>query len=98
MNDEQKETKAVDIGSIFAIIDDQKLTGIEVDFNNNLNGASTAADVLNVMTNQLHNSHWMVRTIMKVANRDAQVKSERDQSGDTGDQVADVFEPDDQAE
>ena len=98
VSDEQKETKAGDIGNVFALLDEKKLVGIEIEFNGNLTGAHTAADVLNVMGGQMHNPHWTTKTIMKVANRDAQINSERDQSGDTGDTSVETSEPDDNAE
>ena len=82
MSEEQKQPQAIDIGKLFVIIDEQKILGVEVEFNGNLTGANTAASVLSQLNNSLHNADWITKSVMRVANRDAQAQSTADQGGD----------------
>jgi hypothetical protein len=82
MTQSTDDRKAVDIGNVYAIVNDEKLEGVEINFNANLRGADAAVTVLNNLNASLHNAGWVANSVMKVAQRDAQVQSNGDQDGD----------------
>ena len=76
------ERKAVEVGNVYAIVGDDKLQAVEVEFNDNLKGTDAAVTVLNTLNASLHNAGWVANSVMRVAQRDAQVQRDRDQDGD----------------
>ena len=76
------ERKAVEVGNVYAIVGDDKLQAVEVEFNENLKGTDAAVTVLNTLNASLHNAGWVANSVMRVAQRDAQVQRDGDQDGD----------------
>ena len=76
------ERKAVEVGNVYAIVGDDKLQAVEVEFNDNLKGTDAAVTVLNTLNASLHNAGWVANSVMRVAQRDAQVQRDGDQDGD----------------
>ena len=76
------ERNAVDVGNLYAIVGDDKLQAVEVEFNDNLKGTDAAVTVLNTLNASLHNAGWVANSVMRVAQRDAQVQRDGDQDGD----------------
>ena len=68
------ERKAVEVGNVYAIVGDDKL--------HNLKGTDAAVTVLNTLNASLHNAGWVANSVMRVAQRDAQVQRDGDQDGD----------------
>jgi len=77
------ETQAVDVANVFAIITDKKLTGVELEFNSNLSGTDTAVDVMNTLNASLSNAGWVTNSVMRVAQRDAQVQRDSEEDGNS---------------
>ena len=75
------ERKAVEVGNVYAIVGNYKLQAVEVEFNDNLKSTDAAVTVLNNLNASLHNAGWVANSVMKVAQRDAQVHPNGDQDG-----------------
>ena len=81
---EVKQPQAIEVGNIYAIVQGDDLVNVEVEFNKNLTGANTAANVLTKLSQALGDVGWSTRSVMRVADRDAQAQANGDQDGDTG--------------
>ncbi len=86
-NQGKDEQNVVEVGSLFAVVQGDKLAGVEVQFNNSLQGAETAANVLNHLNHGLHDAGWMFRNIARVVNSDAQPDYTPEESSGTDDEV-----------
>jgi len=91
---EMKKPQAVEVGKLFAILQEGNLVNVELEFNSNLTGADTAATVLSRLNYALHDVQWSTRNVMRVANRDAQTKADGDKDGDTDDSSAEPEQTD----
>ena len=76
-NDNNK--KAIDIGNLFAVVDDDnKLLGVEVSFNANVKSKDGAVDVISSLSACIHNPRWVMNNVMRTSNAQTETTGNKD--------------------
>jgi len=77
---DQNNKKAIDVGNLFAVIDNEtnKLVGVELGFNANVKNRDGAADLVTSLSSCVSSPRWVINNVMRFE-ADAQDKANGDE-------------------
>ncbi len=70
--------KAVNVGSLYAMVEDDKLVGVEIGFNSNVENREGVAEIISNLTASCHSTKWIMNNVMRW-NQDAQAEGNRNE-------------------
>ena len=74
--------KAVNVGSLFAMIEDDKLVGVEIGFNSNVRDREGVAEIISNLTASCHSTKWIMNNVMRWKDAQAEGNRNEDSSDD----------------